>query len=68
MSDIKAQLRIYDKNVNLIAEIDNYEELTFERSFFKAGSFTVKLNGSTKYALELQKNRLIRIAAIVIVV
>lgn len=52
-------IRIYDANINLIAEIDNYESLQFQRKMYNAGNFTIKLNYGIKYASELQKNRII---------
>ena len=54
-------IRIFDRNVNLIAETDTYQSLSFERKLFTAGVFKIKLNSNTLYADEFQKNRLVSI-------
>lgn len=54
-------IRILDLDLNLIAEIDNFESLEFQRSFYKSGNFTLTLNKNITYADELQLNRLIMV-------
>lgn len=46
----------------LYAEIDNYESLQFTKSWHGVGSLELHINRYKKYAEELQKNRLIRLA------
>lgn len=52
-------IRIFDSSINLIAEIDNYKSLQFQRKLYSAGSFTLRLNANVRYAEELKKNRII---------
>ncbi len=62
MSTKNVELRIYDKNVNLLAAIDNYEKLTFQRSFFKTGSFTLVTGRNTLYSEYLEEDNLIALS------
>ncbi|EQE06306.1 hypothetical protein QAS_0997 [Clostridioides difficile CD9] len=39
---MQQSIRILDKNINLIAEIDNYEELQIIKRFHKVGEFSLK--------------------------
>jgi len=54
-------IRIFDKDVNLIAEVDAYQSLSFERKLFTSGVFKIKLNRGSKCAHEFKRNRLISV-------
>jgi hypothetical protein len=53
------EIRIIDLDFNLIAAIDNYESLIFERKLYSAGMFTIVLNYDILNATELKTNRII---------
>jgi hypothetical protein len=54
-------IRIFNEDIEFLAEIDNYETLRFERKMYSAGAFSLRLNANIKYANELKKNRIITI-------
>ena len=46
-------IRILDKNINLLAEIDNYESFNLVRRFYKYGEFELRINAKfRKYKYE----------------
>lgn len=56
---MQQSIRILDKNINLIAEIDNYEELQIIKKFHKVGEFSLKINANKNHVDKLVKNNII---------
>ena len=54
-------IRIYDLNVSLKGEIDDYESLTFTRKYYTFGEFEIEINADKNNTAELQKNRIIQV-------
>ncbi|MGX4598968.1 siphovirus ReqiPepy6 Gp37-like family protein [Faecalimicrobium sp. JNUCC 81] len=52
-------IRIFDKNINLLGEIDNYKSLNITRRFYKNGEFELTINTSKLHTDKLVKNNLI---------
>lgn len=52
-------IRIFDKDINLLGEIDSYEEFKFKRRFFGLSEFELKINSSKLHVDKLVKNNLI---------
>lgn len=52
-------IRIFDKNINLLAEIDNYESLEITRKFNKIGEFELRISSNRLHTEKLVKNNLI---------
>lgn len=52
-------LRILDKNLNLLAEIDNYESYKVVRRFTKVGEFELKINANKLHTDKLIKNNIV---------
>lgn len=52
-------IRIFDKDINLLGEIDNYESLDITRRFYKTGEFELKIKASKLHTDKLVKNNLI---------
>jgi len=52
-------IRILDADTNLIAEIDVFDSLEWNRNFYGVGIFNLQLSYNAPYATELQKNRLL---------
>lgn len=54
-------IRVLDKNINLLAEIDNYESFNLVRRFYKYGEFELRINANKLHVDKLIKNNLILI-------
>lgn len=52
-------IRILDKNINLLGEIDNYEEFKINRRFFGISEFEFKIKANKLHTDKLLKNNLI---------
>jgi hypothetical protein len=52
-------IRILDKNINLLAEIDNYESFKLARRFYRPGEFEIKINANKIHTDKLIKNNLV---------
>lgn len=52
-------IRILSPDLALLAEIDDYESLQFERQYHSAGSFELRINSHKKHVDTLQKKNLI---------
>jgi hypothetical protein len=60
---MKKSIRILSSTMDILAEIDNYESLMFNRSWHGIGQFELRLNRYKKYADTLVKNNLILIGS-----
>lgn len=56
---MKKPIRILSLNMDILAEIDNYESMFFNRSWHGIGSIELRINRYMKYANTLMKNNLI---------
>lgn len=56
---MKIPLKILDYNLNLIAEIDDYENLMFNNKFYSIGDFEFHINKNKKYTEYLLENNFI---------
>lgn len=54
-------IRIFNKDINLLGEIDNYENVDITRRFYKTGEFELKIKASKLHTEKLVKNNLIQI-------
>lgn len=54
-------IRIYDLNLSLKAEIDDYESLSFTRRYYTFGEFQIVINADKNNTEELQKDRIIQV-------
>ncbi|MGM9924780.1 MAG: siphovirus ReqiPepy6 Gp37-like family protein [Bacillus sp. (in: firmicutes)] len=54
-------IRVFDRNFNLLAEIDNYESLQFSRSFYGIGDFELRINANKLHAEKIEKNTFIMV-------
>lgn len=52
-------VRIFDSGLNLLAEIDNYTSLIFERKFYTYGEFQITINLNLQNAEYLQNDNII---------
>lgn len=52
-------IRILDKDINLLGEIDNYQEYKLNRRFFSLSEFELKINPKSVHANKLVKNNLV---------
>ena len=52
-------LRILDKDINLLGEIDNYEEFKINRRFYSLSEFELKIKANKLHTDKLIKNNLI---------
>lgn len=52
-------IRVFDKDINLLAEIDNYESIDITRRFYKTGEFELKIKASKLHTDKLFKNNLL---------
>src|SRR5690554_7294205 len=52
-------IRIFDENINLLAEISNYESLMFTRSWHGVGDLELRINRYKNYTDTLQKGNII---------
>ena len=52
-------VRIFDLNLNLVAEIDDYESLYFSRLWYAIGEFSITMNANKRYAGELKRGRIV---------
>lgn len=52
-------IRILDKDINLLGEIDNYEEFKITRKFYSLSVFELKINSNKLHTDKLIKNNLI---------
>lgn len=52
-------IRIFDKDINLLAEIDNYDSLNIIRRFYKSGEFELTINANKLHTDKLLKDNLI---------
>ncbi|WP_418302179.1 siphovirus ReqiPepy6 Gp37-like family protein [Lysinibacillus fusiformis] len=60
---MKKTIRILSLNMDILAEIDNYESMFFNRSWSDIGTIELRINRHIKYANTLLKNNLILIGA-----
>jgi len=51
---MSSAIRIYDKTLSLLGEMDNYANAYFERQLYKAGKFAIEINTELKNAELLQ--------------
>ena len=58
---MKKPIRILSLNMDILAEIDNYESMFFNRSWHGIGGIELRINRHMKYANTLLKNNLILI-------
>lgn len=56
---MKKPIRILSLNMDILAEIDNYESMFFNRSWHGIGDIEIRINRYMKYADTLLKNNLI---------
>ena len=56
---MKKTIRILTLNLDILAEIDNYESMFFNRSWHGIGDIEIRINRYKKYANTLVKNNLI---------
>ena len=56
---MKKPIRILSLNMDILAEIDNYESMFFNRSWHGIGAIELRINRHMKYADTLLKNNLI---------
>ncbi|HCL4578799.1 siphovirus ReqiPepy6 Gp37-like family protein [Clostridium botulinum] len=54
-------IRIFDKNLNFLGEIDNYENLIYTRRFSKIGGFELHINMNKNHTDKLQDSNIIMI-------
>lgn len=54
-------IRIFNKEINLLAEIDNYESIEITRRFYKIGEFELKIKANRLHTDKLVKNNLLLI-------
>lgn len=52
-------IRILDKDINLLGEIDNYQEFKLTRKFFNLSTFEMKISANSLHVPKLVKNNLI---------
>jgi hypothetical protein len=52
-------IRVFDKEINLLAEIDDYESLQFTRRFYTYGEFEININLNKNNTEYLQKDNII---------
>lgn len=55
-------IRIFDKDINLLAEIDDYESIDITRRFYKTGEFELKIRTNKLHTDKLVKNNLLLIS------
>lgn len=54
-------LRVFDQNLTLVAEIDDYESLYFTRSWYDVGDFSLTINYNKLYAPTLTKGAIVQL-------
>ncbi|MEG1411850.1 MAG: hypothetical protein RSD36_18625, partial [Terrisporobacter sp.] len=52
-------LRVFDKDINLLCEIDGYDEFKIIRRFFGLSEFELRINITNKNIDKLEENNLI---------
>ncbi|MBN2796237.1 MAG: siphovirus ReqiPepy6 Gp37-like family protein [Clostridia bacterium] len=52
-------IRVFDINLNLLAEVDDYESLVFTRDYYTHGTFEIVMNAEKENAKYLKKNNII---------
>lgn len=52
-------IRVFDKNLNFIDEVDDYESLIFTRDYYTYGTFEITINPDKKNAKHLTKDNII---------
>lgn len=52
-------IRIFDKNIKLLGQVDDYEEFKITRRFSSLGEFELKINAKSLHADKLLKNNLL---------
>lgn len=52
-------IRIYESDLTLVGELDDYASAYFTRSWFGIGDFSIQTNFNTAHATDLQKGRIV---------
>jgi hypothetical protein len=52
-------INIYDKSINRVGVVDDYEEGVYTREFFECGEFTIKINANLPNAALLAKGNIV---------
>ncbi|MCU6603843.1 siphovirus ReqiPepy6 Gp37-like family protein [Peribacillus frigoritolerans] len=56
---VRKSIRLFDKDFNFMAEIDDYESLQFTRRFFSVGEFELRIHADKKHVDLIDKGILI---------
>jgi hypothetical protein len=59
MADRTISIQVFNSSLDKVTEIDEFESVSFARSFYEHGMFTIKIDAGNERALELKKNRII---------
>ena len=61
MIDVTRQnpIRVYERDLTLVGELDDYASAYFTRSWYGVGDFAIRTNYNTVHATDLQKGRIV---------
>ena len=59
MSNLQNPIRIYENDLALVGEMDNYSSAYFTRSWYGVGEFSIQINFNSNHSTDLQKGRIV---------
>lgn len=59
MSNLQNPIRVYEIDLTLVGELDDYANAYFTRSWYGIGEFAIQTNYNTVHATDLQKGRIV---------
>jgi len=62
MGNLSNPIRIYENNLTLVGEMDDYQNAYFSRALYKAGAFSIQTNWNTAHATDLEIGRIVMFA------
>lgn len=59
MSNLQNPIRVYEQDLTLVGELDDYSSAYFTRSWYGAGKFAIQINANAVHASDLAKGRIV---------